>query len=145
MIATKARSREGTPSFSFTGVFPCVFFAVLKRKGVYPDISIVCGEIQTLNHDEMNLLNPAIIIEILSPATRAYDRGDKFKLYREIPALREYILIDSQGISIEAFRLNSSRHWELEEYRSAGDQLAMPALQLSIPLAEIYEEVKIED
>ena len=48
--------------------------------------------------------------------TKSYDRGDKFKLYRDIPTLKEYILIDSLSISVEAFRIKKSEHWELEEY-----------------------------
>ena len=50
----------------------------------YPDISIVCGKVETKNHDKFNVLNPTVIIEILSSATKNYDRGDKFKLYRDI-------------------------------------------------------------
>ena len=69
----------------------------------YPDISVVCGSPEFLNNDEWNLLNPTVIIEVLSPSTRNYDRGDKFNLYRDIPTLKEYILVDSQTISIAAF------------------------------------------
>jgi len=72
----------------------------------YPDISIICGERSTLNNDDYNILNPTVIIEILSPSTKGYDRGDKFKLYRDIPTLKEYILVDSESINIEVFRLN---------------------------------------
>src|SRR5688500_17765020 len=56
----------------------------------YPDISIVCGEIVTLNNDEFNLLNPSVIIEVLSPGTKNYDRAEKFILYRDITSLKEY-------------------------------------------------------
>lgn len=104
----------------------------------YPDISVVCGEAETLNNDNFNLLNPTLIIEVLSKSTKNYDRGDKFKLYRDIPTLKEYILIDSETISVEAFRLNEKNHWELEEYKTIGEILEIPALQLSIPLTEIY-------
>lgn len=62
----------------------------------YPDISIICGEPETLDNDNWNVLNPAVIIEILSPSTKNYDRGEKFKLYRDIFTLREYILVDSE-------------------------------------------------
>jgi Uma2 family endonuclease len=105
----------------------------------YPDISIVCGKIETLNNDEFNLLNPTIIIEVLSPSTKSYDRGDKFRLYREITTLREYILIDSEHISVEAFRINEKDHWELVEYKAIEEALSIPALKLSIPLSDIYD------
>ena len=67
----------------------------------YPDISIICGAPETLNNDDLNVLNPAVIIEVLSPSTRNYDRGEKFKLYRDILTLKEYILVDSESIHIE--------------------------------------------
>jgi Uma2 family endonuclease len=105
----------------------------------YPDISVFCEKVKTLNDDEMNALNPTVIIEVLSPGTKSYDRGDKFKLYRDIATLKEYILIDSTSINVEAFRMNKHGHWELEEYSSVEETLEMPAIQVSIPLAEIYE------
>jgi Uma2 family endonuclease len=97
----------------------------------------------TLEDDNWNILNPTVIIEVLSPTTRNYDRGEKFKLYREIPTLKEYILVDSETIGIEVFRLNSGGHWELEEYKEARDHLFINSVQLSIPVAEIYEGTKL--
>jgi Uma2 family endonuclease len=76
----------------------------------YPDISVVCGKPETLNDDNFNLLNPTVIIEVLSKSTKSYDRGDKFKLYRDIPTLNEYILVDSLSVFIEDFRLNKNNH-----------------------------------
>ena len=108
----------------------------------YPDISIICGEIITLNNDDWNILDPAVIIEVLSPGTKDYDRGGKFKLYRDITTLKEYILIDSETISIEVFRINDSGHWELEEYRKMEDVLLVKTIQVSIPVVEIYEGVR---
>lgn len=110
----------------------------------YPDISIVCGDVITLNDDDYNVLNPTVIIEILSPSTKNYDRGEKFKLYRDIPTLKEYILVDSESIHIEVFRLNESNHWELEEYGNISNSLQLRAINESIFLSDIYEGVKIE-
>ena len=109
----------------------------------YPDISIFCGEIITLNNDEFNALNPTVLIEVLSPKTKNYDRGEKFKLYRDINTLKEYILIDSQSLHVEVFRLNENNHWELEEYNGANNYLEIKAINESILIAEIYEDVKI--
>ncbi len=111
----------------------------------YPDITVVCGEVKTLNDDNFNLLNPTVIIEILSKSTKNYDRGDKFKLYRDIPTLKEYILIDSDAIGVEAFRLNEKNHWELEEYKMTDVALDIPVLQLSIPFSEIYDGTKLQN
>jgi Uma2 family endonuclease len=107
----------------------------------YPDISIVCGKVETKNNDEFNVLNPTVIIEILSSSTKNYDRGDKFKLYRDISSLKEYVLIDSEMIGVEIFRLNANRHWELEEYNSINNELYIQAIDTTILLADIYEDV----
>ncbi|WP_350340201.1 Uma2 family endonuclease [Paraflavitalea speifideaquila] len=105
----------------------------------YPDISIVCGEIITLNDDKYNVLNPSIIIEILSPTTKSYDRGNKFNLYRDIPSLKEYILIDSESVKIESWYINQTSHWELQEYQQPVEHLPIKTIELSIPLVDIYE------
>ncbi len=111
----------------------------------YSDISIICGEIITLNNDEYNVLNPTVIIEVLSSSTKNYDRGEKFKLYRDITTLKEYILVDSESIHIETFRLNENDHWELEEYNSAEDILIIKAIEENITLSEIYDGVRINN
>lgn len=110
----------------------------------YPDISIICGDVVTRNNDDYNVLNPTVIIEILSPSTKNYDRGEKFKLYRDIPTLKEYILVDSESIHIEVFRLNENNHWELEEYNSTENLLHIKAINENILISEIYEGVKLE-
>ena len=104
----------------------------------YPDISIYCGEPESIPEDEETVIHPTIIIEILSPSTREYDRGGKFKLYRDIPTLKEYILVDTAAINVEAFRLNKNKHWELEEYKLFTDELGFPSLEITIPLTDIY-------
>jgi Uma2 family endonuclease len=108
----------------------------------YPDISVVCGKPETLNGDELNLLNPTVVIEVLPSSTKSYDQGDKCTLYREIATLKEYILVDSLSINAEVFRLNETLHWELEEYKMIEQILWIKALQASIPLAEIYDRFR---
>ena len=109
----------------------------------YPDISIICGEVLTLNNDEWNALNPTVIIEVLSPSTKNYDRGEKFKLYRDIPTLKEYILVDSESMNIEVFRLNAGNHWELEEYNQTAESFQIQIINESLLLSEIYEGTKL--
>jgi Uma2 family endonuclease len=107
----------------------------------YPDISIVCGE-PTI-HDEDNLLNPAVIIEILSPSTKSYDRGRKFSLYKEIPTLKEYILIDSEFIKVEAWFLGSDGYWALKEYDTIKDYFVIDIIGQSLLLSDVYEDTKL--
>ncbi|HTM91738.1 MAG TPA: Uma2 family endonuclease [Flavisolibacter sp.] len=109
----------------------------------YPDISVVCGEIETLNNDDWNLLNPTVIFEILSPSTRDYDHGLKFQLYRDIPSLKEYILINSESIHIEVFFLNDHGNWELKEYKSIEDSFVLKSIQVQLGLKEVYEGTKL--
>lgn len=109
----------------------------------YPDISIICGEPETLNNDNWNVLNPSVIIEVLSPSTKNYDRGEKFRLYRDIQSLKEYILVDSETILVETFRINEREHWELEEYKQSGEMVFLKTIGVSIPLNEIYEGTKL--
>ncbi len=104
----------------------------------YPDISVFCGEIETLNDDQFNALNPVLVIEILSPSTKDYDRGTKFKLYRDIPSLKEYVLIDSSSVSIEVFSVNKSQAWELQEYKQPGASAKLTSLGIAIPVSEAY-------
>ncbi len=108
----------------------------------YPDITVICGEEETLDDDDFNVLNPTVLIEILSKSTRSYDRGDKFKLYRDIPTLKEYVLVDSEKVGAEVFRLNETGHWELEEYKLDTDQLLIKAIHIEIGLDEIYEGIE---
>jgi Uma2 family endonuclease len=107
----------------------------------YPDVSVFCGDLNQSNED--SVIGPTILFEILSPSTKNYDRGSKFKLYRDIPSLKEYILVDTETINIEVFRINKSGHWELEEYKSLLDNLVMPTLSIDLPLKLIYQHTSL--
>lgn len=111
----------------------------------YPDISVFCGELQQSKEDEDTVIHPTILIEILSPSTKVYDRGGKFKLYRDIPTLKEYILVDTATVNIEAFRFNENKHWELEEYTAQEQVLRFPVLEIEIPVSEIYNRIRFSE
>lgn len=109
----------------------------------YPDLSVVCGDPVTLNNDDMSILNPSVIFEVLSPSTRRYDREAKFKLYRDIPTLSEYILVDPASICVEAFFVNNKRNWELIEYTKIQDALVLTSLGIAIELRHIYKDTEV--
>ncbi len=109
----------------------------------YPDITIICGDFISSDTDEDTVIQPTVIIEILTPSTKNYDRGEKFTLYRDIPVLKEYILVDTAAIRIEAFRINGRGNWELEEYKSVEGMLWIPSVDVSLPVADIYQGTKI--
>lgn len=104
----------------------------------YPDISIIYGEIKTFDKDKDTALQPIILIEILSKTTRDHDRGGKFKLYRDIPTIKEYMLVDSENIGVEIFRKNEHNHWELEEYKNLQEIVNLPAIGVSVSMKDIY-------
>jgi len=109
----------------------------------YPDISIICGEIVPSPEDKDTATQPTVLIEILSPSTRQYEHGGKFKLYRDIPTLKEFILIDSEAIAIEAYRLNQNNHWELQDYTSVNELFTIPCMDITLPIKEIYDGTKL--
>lgn len=111
----------------------------------YPDISIICGDMLSLNNDDWNFLNPTIIFEILSPSTKNYDRGEKFKLYQDIPTLRGYILVDSESVIVEAWFVTNEGNWVMTEYNAIVDHLHLPIIDVTIPLSDIYEGIKMAD
>lgn len=111
----------------------------------YPDISIICGDPITKDEKKDTALCPAIIIEILSKFTRNYDLGTKFELYRDIPTLKEYILIDSENIGVKTFRINAHNHWELEEYKSLQETVMIPTVGLSLSLQDIYRGTSLRE
>nr|WP_199159157.1 Uma2 family endonuclease [Pedobacter sp. ASV2] len=130
---------------------PCRPFGSDKRLQIpenslftYPDISIYCNNLIESKDDTNTSVLPSVIIEILSASTKTYDRGNKFKLYRDIPSLKEYILIDSESIYIEAFYVNEKQNWELTEYKNIHQVLNFTSLDFEIPLLEIYNKVFIE-
>lgn len=108
----------------------------------YPDISVICGKPESLNNDEMNFLNPTVIFEVYSHSTKKYDREPKFRLYLDIPTLREYVLVDPTAVGIESFYINSNGNWELKDYNSLDQSLLLSHLQVSLDLKDIYEGTK---
>jgi Uma2 family endonuclease len=109
----------------------------------YPDISIFCGEVKTLKEDQNTATLPIAIIEILSPSTRNYDRGVKFMLYRAIPSLTDYILIESESIHVEHFAINKEGLWQLKELNNPGEEIFLETLSIKLSLEEIYEDCKL--
>ena len=113
--------------------------------GTYPDASIVCGEPQYQGDRRETLLNPVVIVEVLSPTTEAYDRGKKFEQYQSLPSLREYVLISQDHVRIDHFaRQPQTGQWLLTTYDDPDGTLELPAVDVSLSIAEIYAKVTFE-
>lgn len=106
----------------------------------YPDLSIYCGEPE-LSDNQCSLLNPVAIIEVLSPSTRSYERGDKFALYRLIPMLLDYVLVDSEQVLVEHFRRTEQNEWILHEYRDVQASVYLQSIDDSLLLTDMYEAI----
>ncbi len=115
----------------------------VKQTGLYtyPDLTVVCGEPDFAKGRTATLLNPTLIVEVLSASTREYDRGEKFDLYRPLKSLQAYVLVDSEAPAVDYFQRQANGTWKLSEYRQLTDQLALPVLNVTIPLADIYARV----
>ena len=110
----------------------------------YPDLMVVCGEKKFVDGEKDIIMNPVIIIEILSKTTEAYDRGDKFALYRSIPSLREYVMISSTSIRAEVMRKeNDLGLWFLaSEADTLEGSIQIKNINLALSLSDIYEETE---
>lgn len=107
----------------------------------YPDVTVTCGDEQFEDSREDSLLNPVVIIEVLSPSTEKFDRGKKFQSYRTIPSLREYILIAQDDYHIERFVRYGENTWLLSEATGKDAYIEISAIQCVLRLEEIYERV----
>lgn len=110
----------------------------------YPDITIICGDPFAMITDGQSASPATIIIEVLSPSTRNYDRDLKFKLYQEIPTLKEYILVDSVRISIDSYRKTTEGQWKLTNYNSTSATIQLKALNLLISMSAIYRHTNLQ-
>lgn len=108
---------------------------------MYPDISGVCGEDQLHPGTNDILVNPVLVIEVSSPSTAVYDRGAKFELYRQIPTLREYLVIHQASIFAEHRRKNPDGTWVVLEYRGPAARIPLPAIGCELQLGSIYKGV----
>lgn len=108
----------------------------------YPDVVISCNPDDLKARDFVR--NPKVIVEVLSPGTANYDRGDKFKYYRQIPSLQEYILVNSEEITVEVFQRGEGKMWLYYEYE-AGEAIALPSIEFECPIEVLYEGVSFEE
>ncbi|MEA5528064.1 Uma2 family endonuclease [Dolichospermum sp. UHCC 0684] len=107
----------------------------------YPDLIVSC------HPDDLNarkfIQNPKLIVEVLSPGTRSKDRGEKFRYYLTIPSLQEYILIDSEKISVERYCRGEGRMWLYYPY-TTGDIITLSSIEFEFPIEMLYDGVELE-
>ena len=111
---------------------------VATGAATYPDVTVVCGSIETDAEDPRAVTNPTVIVEVLSDSTEAYDRGDKFEHYRQIPTLQAYVLVSHRERRIETRRRAPDGSWS-EHVASRGQTAALEAIGAELAVDEIHD------
>ncbi len=136
----------GAALVSLLRVRPCrVFNSDLRIRNPetefasYPDVAVVCRQLQPPSDDPNSVTNPTLIVEVLSDSTEGYDRGEKFAHYRRLSSLQEYVLVSQKEPHIEVYRRNEAGRWELFEY-GKGEQVELASVGGKIDVDEIYRD-----
>ena len=107
----------------------------------YPDVLVVCDKPRFEDSTFDTLLNPIVLVEVLSPSTQAYDRGEKFRHYQQLTSLQEYILVSRDEIGVERYRRQGTE-WQPTEFRSLEDMLSLTSIDCELSLDDIYRRVE---
>ena len=112
-----------------------------SRKFFYPDVMVICGELRY--HDERRdiITNPDLVVEVLSPGTEAFDRGEKFRAYRTIESLKEYVLVSQERPLVEQYVKTGDGRWSLTEAEGLESSLALPSVGCTLSLGAVYDKV----
>jgi len=129
---------------------PCKAYASDMRVRVsptglytYPDVVVVCGQPQFADEQQDTLLNPTLLVEVLSESTKDYDRGEKFEHYRTLASLSEYVLIAQDKYHIEHFVRQPDNRWLLSETNRLEDTIHLSSIACDLALAEVYDKVEM--
>ena len=128
---------------------PCAVYSTDLRVKItasglytYPDVVVVCGTLQFDDEHQDTLINPTLIVEVLSESTQDYDRGGKFTQYRKIPSFAEYVLVAQDECHIEHFVKQANGRWILSETTQATDTITLSSIECTLLLSDIYEKVQ---
>lgn len=140
-LAIRKRFNSASPCKS---VGPTVRAKLPNSRYAYPDIIVVCGKMDLDDKKYDTILNPTVIVEILSPSTGDFDRGGKAELYRALPSLKDYVIVAQDRPRVEWYARQGERRWILEELTGTDAVLRLDSIGVEIPLTEIYEGVNFD-
>jgi Uma2 family endonuclease len=130
---------------------PCeVFTSEVKvvlqgsRKFFYPDVAVVCGELNYYDDRKDIIANPALVVEVLSPSTESFDRGAKFQAYQTVESLKEYLLVTQDEPFVEQFIKNEAGKWEYAAAIGLESSLTLPSIECTLNLAAVYKRVEFD-
>lgn len=107
----------------------------------YPDLTVVCGPSQYRGRNRHTITNPIVVVEVLSPSTEAKDRGEKFIRYQQIATLQAYLLVSQTEPLVEIFSKGENGHWDYEAVTGLESMIAIPSLEITLALSEVYDQV----
>lgn len=134
---------KGRPCFAYANYMKIRIDSADACK--YPGVTALCGETKFLDDRRDVLLNPSLIIEVLSSSTEAYDRGEKFAVYRWLPSLREYVLVSQTQWRVEAYVRQQDGRWWLTEYDGVDDEVLLETVDCILSVREIYDKIELSE
>jgi len=115
------------------------------RRGTYPDVMVVEGELVCTEGRKDEILNPVLIVEVLSKSTKDFDREDKFRFYRSIPEFREYVLVNQSEFLVAQYIKTESNEWLFREYEGESAIVSFASVEVQMLMSDIYELVVFEN
>jgi Uma2 family endonuclease len=115
-----------------------------KNTFTYPDVMVVCGDVGYHDNRQDTIVNPMLIIEVLSNSTKGYDKTDKFDAYRSLPSFTEYIAIDQYRYAVEQYVKTDDNQWVITYHESENSVLELSSIDVAIKLTDIYANVNFE-
>jgi Uma2 family endonuclease len=124
------------------GVFPSDLKVRVpdSRKFFYPDVSVICGEPEFADDQRDVILNPIVVVEVLSESTAAFDRGKKFQSYQQIPSLQEYLLVSQEEFLVEHYLRQANNRWLYTQTGGTGETIALPSVECRLALRDVYDK-----
>ena len=104
----------------------------------------LAAERELIDEKHEYIINPTLLIEVLSPSTEGYDRGGKFALYRTLPSLQQYVMVAQDRISVDIYTREDSNRWLLTAYDRIDNKIPFDAINCAVPMAEIYNRVPLD-
>ena len=119
----------------------------VNRAGVYtyPDVMVVCGNPASIDDRRDTISNPVLIIEVLSPSSKNYDRGQKFQYYRMLPSLKEYVTVAQEEVHVERHVRGDAGEWTLTDFWQLEESLQLQSINVTLKLSDIYRRVDCTD
>ena len=140
IIALGYKLTQSNPAYSVYTSDQMIYIPSLNM-GLYPDAMVICETPLFHDKDERLLLNPTMVVEVLSDSTRKHDRSNKFDYYKTIPSFREYVLIEQDKVSVESrFRVEPNL-WREQKITEAGASITFDSIHITLSMTEIYHKV----